>query len=606
MRSSSSRHAALLLTVCTMLAVACSRVPPGGEITIGGVQPGTGSEGEGVDGTGFGPVVAGTGATDGAGSTTSGSTAFGGTSGGSTTSGSTTGSGTSGGTTTGSSTDGSSTGTDGSSPDVPPPPTAGQTGPGIDGRTIKVVWADHFEDCPDQPNEPRDDVREKGKLVLTEYVKFYNEYVLKEFGWKFDLTIVDHGGYFCPERQRAAGLKIAKEIQPFAVLGPSSTAQGPLLADIVTRAGILHIGGNWKTTAGERARHPYAWNVFATPEVNLRFLVDWMAKRIKGTTVPDRVTGTGLEVDRVYGILGIDDGPGQELAAITRDMLLAKGFEIGGIYLTSADAGVTAQQAPSTVAKMKDDGINTLVFGVDGNGNWPVAFTNAMDVQRYYPDIMVGTYGNSFFDQLSNKNVWQHVKGTSPAAAIALRVETDSAGNAHPDFVDINENSSAYQKAWKELGHSDNPQNGTYPTGFGSWANLAMLATGVIHAGDTLNAHTFAEGLESAGSPGSPNRCTVGRLMGRDYKHVASFDWNAAHDGGVIGWTPIYWVNRPNGLSSGYYESYDNYVFFKTSAELPPAATHDTGQKPFDIKKQEQIGIHPWTSCSEFPNYPTG
>lgn len=590
-----------LAIAITMLAVACSRVPPGGEITIGEGDP-AGTSGFAVDpaptatsadgatgiGTTTGATVPGSGGSGGTGGGTAGTT---GTTGSATTTDGSTGGDTDGATTTGD--------------------TAGTTVPqgngiGVEGDTIKIVFHNHRDDCPNQDNEPNANVRAKGKLVIDEYVRFFNEFVLAEHGWKLEHTIVDDGGYFCPERQRAAGLKIAKEIRPFAVLGDSSSAQGPIIADLVTREGILHLGGNWQTQQEESARHPYAWNIFPTPEKAMRFMVGWMERRLKGTTVPDRSTPTQPEVERVYGILGLDEASGRELAKITHREMVAKGLDVRATYFVAPGAGVAAQQAPTTVAKMKNDGVNTLVWALafGGGKDFYVAVTNAMDQQNYLPDIVLGTGGNSFFEQLAARRVWANAKGTSAYPAIALRVAVTANGPVE-EYDEVNENSTAYVKAWEHLGHNDNPQDQSAPSAFGTWAGLAMLATGIIHAGDTLNAHTWAAGLDAVGTPGKPGYCTVARFMGRDYKHVATYEWNAEHDGGGEGFTPIYWVNQQTPFgTNGYYESYDNYVYFRSTDDIPRAPTHDTGQRPPDIPKQERIGLVPWKSCSEFPNFP--
>lgn len=600
MRGHATRKTIPLAIVITVLAVACSRVPPGGEVTIGEGAPAAGSTGF-VGGTTSSDSPAG-GATDVG--TTTGATVTGtgaGTVGSRGTTGGTTGGATAGGS-TGDGTDGS---TDAGGA------TTGTTAPqgpglGIEGNTIKIAFHNHQEDCPNQETEPNDNVRAKGRLVIDEYVRFFNEFVLAEHGWQLDHTIVDDGGYFCPERQRAAGLKLAKEIRPFAVLGGSSSAQGPIIADLVTREGILHLGSNWDTQEEEAARHPYAWNIFPTPEKAMRVMVGWMDRRLKGTPVPDRSTPMQPEVDRVYGILGLDEATGRELAKITREEMVAKGLEVRATYFVAPGAGVAAQQAPTTVAKMKDDGVNTLVWALafGGGKDFYVAVTNAMDQQNYLPDIVLGTGGNAFFEQLAARRVWANAKGTSSYPAIALRVATTPDGPIE-EYDEVNENSTAYVKAWEHLGHNDNPQDQSNPAAYGTWAQLAMLATGIIHAGETLNAHSWAQGLEAAGSPGKPGYCTVARFMGRDYKHVATFEWNAEHDGGGEGFTPIYWVNEQTPFgTNGYYESYDNYVYFRSTDDIPREPTHDTGQQDPDIPKQERIGLVPWKSCADFPNFP--
>lgn len=381
------------------------------------------------------------------------------------------------------------------------PTAATRSGPGVDGRTVKIAFHAHLEDCPNHDNEPGDDERAKGRLVIDEYVRFFNEFMLDEHGWQLEHTVLDDGGHFCPERQRSAALKIAQEIEPFAALGSSSSAQGPIVADVVTRAGIVHAGTNWQLQSEEAARHPYAWNVATSADKSLRFLVSWMERRIKGTPVPDRSTPTNTEVERVYGILGLDD----ELARLAKQDMAAAGMEVAGVYLASYDPGVTAQQVSTTVAKMRQDGVNTLVWtGTIQGSSYYIPLTETMTAQNYLPDIITD-WGNSFFAQLANKRVWDNAKGSSAWSAIALRVELDADGTPNEKWSQLNENLDGYIAAWQEkLGHNDSPQEGAYPNAYGTWGQLSLLATGIMHAGEMLNAETFAAGLESAARRGSP------------------------------------------------------------------------------------------------------
>lgn len=597
-----TRPLALLLAL-GMLATACTRTPPGGEHVVGfgpsssdaTIDPATGAP-LGEEGFASGGDVAGA---DGGASFGGGLGTSGGTGGGATTSGATTSGGPGGQGSTSTSGRGSS--------EVP---TATGSGPGVEGRTVKIVFHHQLEACGDDPTTASQGVMsEKGRKVIDEYVRFFNEFVLADFGWTLAHEIVDDGGPFCPEKAQAAGLRIAKELRPFAALGSLvQPSRGPVLAEVITRAGILHVGQNWQTSDELRARVPLAWPMYPIAQRAFEDLVGYIDGRVKGTKTTDGSLGT--EVDRSYGLLAVDTQEGRKLAGLIAANLRGIGVELAGTYIVSGDAGVAAQQASNTVLKMRQDGVNTLIFGMPYSAILTsIALTEAMNSQNYLPDILIGTYGVAFFDQLHNRRVWAKARGTSTAGAVALRVSvvtnSDGTTGVDPRFSEIAENTEGWIAAWKEkLGNNDNPQEESNPGAYDTWTQLSLLATGIIHAGDTLNAETFARGLNSAVS-GGQNRCTVARLSGRDYVYNPTFDWDTDGEGGAEGFTTVYWVNQQTSFgTNGYYESEDNYRFFRTPAELPSQATHDTGQRAVDIPKQERIGIRPWTPCSQFPNFP--
>lgn len=509
------------------------------------------------------------------------------------------------------------TGSGGDEPSNDDTSAPGEQYQGVDGRTVKFVYSTQLEDCGDDPSTSgQGTANEKGLRVLEEWVGWFNGVLAEETdrGWQLEYEVVDDGGRFCPEKARATALQITKEIQPFAVLSNHiQPAEGPIIADAATRAGIVHVGPSWPVAEQIREREPYAWPVNAVGERQFENLTAWMARRIKGTEPPDEGTG-GLTGERTYGVLAIDSPVGRQLGSVVQDQMRSEGMAPEELYLMSGDPGVAAQQASSTALKMREDGVNSLVLAVPYPSaiNTTIVLSEAMNSQNYLPDVFVANYGLALFDSAHNKRVWSNAKGTATLIPLTLRwaVAPDENGNIDTieEFEEIPENESGYIKVWQDrLGHNDQPQNDSQPTGYMTWTQLSLLVTGLLHLDEDepLTPQTFGEAVHSA-RRGGPNRCTIGRFLVRDYDWTPGFDWELGNSGLRAKSTSVYWVNEQTPMgSNGYYESYDHYRYYGAD-EWPAEHTHDTGQEGVDIPKQERIGIRPWTPCSQFPNYPDG
>jgi hypothetical protein len=467
--------------------------------------------------------------------------------------------------------------------------------PGVNGRTVNIVIHTKLQDCGPDPNSSRTGTANaKGLQMIQDYVGFFNKYVLGPYNWKLAYKVIDDGGQFCAEKARAAGLQIAKQLKPFAALGDSANGdEGPVLADVVTRAHIVDIGLSWNTTAMLRERHPYAWPIFGFAEQQDRDLVEFVGKRVKGTKTADLTTGQAT--DRVYGMITADNPESRQLAAMMKSNLAAQGVTLSHTYFVSSDAGVAAQAADNTVLKMKSDGVNTLIFAIPYTSIYSaIVYTNAMDHQNYLPDLLGSRYGVVFFDRLFSPRVWAKMRGVFQCGISCVRASgTDTA------FQDVSENDGTYKKVWAFLGHTDDPDNGITPSSYNIYTNLAQLAIGIVNAGPVLNAQTFAAGID-ASAPGHPAECLGWRLMGRPYTYEPyAAGWSSAHTTGIIGFTPAYWVNQKNEFGTvGYYESYDNYRYFR-GGDLPVKPTRDTGTAGPAVPKQKPIGLKAWVSCTK-------
>lgn len=484
-----------------------------------------------------------------------------------------------------------------------------EPGPGIDGSTVKVVFTRPESGCAETPegSTPSQEFLDKGAQLIDGYVGFMNDEVLADAGWHLEYDIVDDGGQFCPELQSAAARTIIQEIEPFAVLGTSTSPQGPIIADAVTAEGIMHIGGNFFTYEELQDRAPYAWVTGGLSLRGFEALATFIDQRVLGTTVEDR-SGDGEQVDRVYGLLAPEGEKGDAYASFLEERLAEVGVELAGTYRFPLDPGVAAQQATTRVTQMLDDGVNTVVWGVDYDAHGSaVEVTTAMAGQEYFPDILTGTPGVAFFDAMHDQSVWVNAYGVSTATLVAIRhgIElTDDGGTQTlPELQGIPENEDGYIQVWQDrLGNASDPQESANPQGYTVWQQLSHMATALLNLEDSvLNAETYSDALDTAAFEDSPNRCTVERLMGRDEPHASNLSWSSDHNGGFTQFTTVYWVNEPREELSiqGHWESFDNFVYFPEASDLPAEATHDTGELGMELERQEPTGFAPWIPCSE-------
>jgi hypothetical protein len=565
-----NRAAAACLASTLMLMVGCSRVPPGGPGTstvAGGFQQGGQ---EGTTGTGRAPGVSTTG--------TAGTGGF-------------TAPGTGGSATGGNSANGSTGSGTGSTAGGTVSAGNGVSGPGIKGRTIHIVFHAKLNDCgPDPQSAQAGTLKAEALKTYADYVAFFNKYVLAQYGWKLTYDLIDDGGVYCPEIARAAALKIVKEIKPFATLGDSFNGDaGSVLADIVSSAKFLNIGLSWQTYDEFKKRNPYAWPIFGMAQQQDGYLAEWIGKRVKGTTTPDLTTGA--QVARNFGLLTVDNPENHKLAALLRTNLASRGVTLAHEYYVSSDPGVAAQTSTNTVLKMKNDNVNTLIFAIPYTSLQSLlVHTSAMGNQNYTPDLLGSRYGVVFFDELFESKVWNKFRGVFNGVPALIR-----ASGTNEKYMDINENGGAYKYAWTKMGNTDDADKpGNAPN---VWQTLSTLALGIMNAGPVLNAQTFANGIDQT-AHGKPAECGAWRLLGRPWTYGTYVSRDQTHEGAVFGYTPGYWVKKPNDFHTvGYYESYDSYKYF-SGGDLPPKPTGDTGGTASpDIPKQKKIGLRADISC---------
>lgn len=501
---------------------------------------------------------------------------------------------------------------DGTEPTAPStPPESGDIIPatGIDGNTVKIVIPGKMEACGDDEATANANVFTDATIgVLDEYVAFFNDEVLADTGYVIEAEYVDDGGVYCPEKARAAGRQIVEEIKPFAVIGDSQNLdQGPIVADMVTSAGIRHIGLAWNTTAPYAERPYYAFGIVHLAETAMVNLVDYIAARVADT--PGHDPDTREEVpERHYGYVTIDLPEYHDIVDIVAAEMEAAGLTLEQTYFLSPDPAVAGQNAATLVTRMAEDGINSLLFDFFGlagavSGS---TLTQTMAQQNYRPDIYVGTKGlAAIFGPLWEPTVWEHAEGISFFSPLGVRaalvMNDDGTFGYDPAYADINENVDPVVDIWEHLGHTDDVGVTAGTSIHNIVFGMGVLAAGILESEGELTAESWAEGLWST-AIGEENRCTLNRFYtGTDELHTPNASYaKGDHRGPITQFTTVHWVSEPTDLGlPGYWESYDNYVYVESMDELPAEPSHDTSVTPPDIPLPEPVGLHPWTTCEE-------
>jgi len=459
--------------------------------------------------------------------------------------------------------------------DLVPAIDATVNGKGVTDDEIKIVYNLTLEACGNDPaTAAAYVVTDQYQETIDVLVGWFNENVEFPGGRTLSLEYVNDGGpnAGCEDTAREAGLRTASEIEAFASLGNSTNFGGTsVYAETTTGNGTIQIGGSTFQTAKDLTdRWPYAFSVYQIAEAALEQLAWYIGARETDTTY---VAADGTESPRVWGTLFFDDTQGHALADLVIPMLADRGVEATP-YFVSGDAAQAGQAATSLAAQMREDGVNSVVLGVHGVPGSAVML--AFDAQEYFPDHFVSDFGafmglalfnTALYGQQTNR--FLGVGSPSPAS-LRVDINLDGSSTVSTDLTGTGPTlpEIAYAQAGGPL---PNPTVGAPLGGF--WLELSTLAMGIMNAGETLNAFTFAEGLTSAST------CQIERFYGRDQVQTPLFGYTAEQPWGHHGFTTAYWTTEVNTIDQpGYFESYDGYQRFLTEGDLPPEPSYDTGE----------------------------
>lgn len=357
----------------------------------------------------------------------------------------------------------------------------GATWEGVTKDTIRLVWFHPQENPATQAAlaaAGADDSNENEYATVRDFVAYFSAHY-NLWGRKIDLRIYEGSGKSEDDSVgKADAIRIATEFKPFAVL--NAPASNAFVTELTARK-ILTIGTVSQPIDFYLKNAPYVWaQTLMSSHQGYVHRAEYIAKRLKGRPAKWAGTPTFKTQNRVFGLLWYETPDGayksgvdffkQELAKA--GVSLKVDFAFTGANL---DPAATQNQARTMIAKMKDEGVTSIIFS--GDPLSPAIFTAEADRNQYEPEwILTGSAltDTAIFARTYSKTQWDSAFGLSFLAARVTPAATDPA-RLHQ---------------WHH-GRSPTAAN-TFNVIF---ANPFIFFTGVHMAGPKLTPASFRDGL---------------------------------------------------------------------------------------------------------------
>ncbi len=219
---------------------------------------------------------------------------------------------------------------------------------------------------------------------------------------------------------------IARDIQPFVVLG------GPLLTEAFADTLASNEVVCFSCTPGQPndwyvKRGPYIWDIQKNSDQNQQMAAEYIGKRIAGNKA--QYGGDAVkDQQRKLGLIYLSATPqAEELKQKFLDTLKNDyGVQIAQVA-SYTDPVALAGQAREILAKMKSDGVTSIIF--TGDPLAPQTLTKNATEQNYFPEwIMTGSalVDTTIFSRTYDQQQWAHAFGPSNLFA---RISSDVAGS---------------------------------------------------------------------------------------------------------------------------------------------------------------------------------
>ncbi|HUR74050.1 MAG TPA: hypothetical protein VMZ00_07225 [Sporichthya sp.] len=363
----------------------------------------------------------------------------------------------------------------------------GATYRGVSKDKIRISFRVPVEDIKDFQSVIKDMAGEKGDSIpqstqadfdrtIADLVTYF-ERNFQLYGRKLELVqwkgkgsvfneIVGAG----QEAANADAIKAAKELKIFADVSAFTQPY----ADALARQQVLSIGALYLSREWFEQRQPYAWSPFPDCTSLSETIAEYLNKRVFKYPA-DHAGGDLKGKPRKVGLITPDNPEYQQCANAGEKLINAAGNQAIR-YNYTLDLASLSDQANNIAAKMKKDGITTIVLACDPLT--PLLLTSRMSQQNYFPEWLVAGVGlmdTSILGQLYDTAQWQHAFGLSLL------------GEEQPQQA-----SYAYA-AVKSVDPDHEPIFGVDIF----YYFLYQLATGIQMAGPNLTPQTFANGMRA-------------------------------------------------------------------------------------------------------------
>jgi hypothetical protein len=321
-----------------------------------------------------------------------------------------------------------------------------------------------------QITDTPDDVK-RTVLGLADYFnkhfQFYGRKIqIKFFDGKGSSTTELLGGG--QEEAEADAVTAAEEIKAFGEVNATTAPYH----DALTRRKVMAFGAPYMSREWMGARQPYSWSIATDCSIVTESVAEFGNKKLAHK--PAIYAGDQYKnTTRKIALLAPENPWYQECVDAGVKIANAAGNPPADRIAYKLDLGSMSNQATNVVAKLKSEGITTVVCGCDPV--FPIFLTQKAQEQGYQPEwIVTGTAltDQDLVGQLYDQNQWKHAFGISylgspqPLRASSGYFAYKSVRTDEPAFiVDI------------------------------IYYQLYMIAIGIQEAGPNLTPQTFQQGM---------------------------------------------------------------------------------------------------------------
>jgi len=432
----------------------------------------------------------------------------------------------------------------------------GATAPGVSGDAIKIVA--YVGDPAKNPLQAAT-VRSAGadvdvataKETIAGYAELYSTYY-ETYGRQIDLQFYDGTGAPDDEVTARADAKAIADMEPFAVLG--GPGQTNAFSEEIAAEGILCLGdcALAKPQRFTEDHAPYLWSTGPIPEQASELTAEMVGDILAGQKAEFAGSADLRTQTRRFGAVHYNTPAGDQTEAFQAlaDALAERGAKLVADQEFFLDLARQQEIARTTIAKMKDAGVTTIIFY--GDPLMPAALTKEATAQDYFPEWVIGPnflVDIALFGRTYDQQQWKHAFGIALSPARTNQ--------------DANEAYNLYK--WF---HGEPPPNNTYGVLI---PGITNVMGGINLAGPKLTPQTFRDAMfRSPVTGGTPLSATVSR---GHHGIWPGTDWGGSDDAALIWWNPdAEGEDEVGRVGKGLYQYVDNgqrYVFGKMPTTDP-------------------------------------
>jgi hypothetical protein len=399
----------------------------------------------------------------------------------------------------------------------------GATATGVTGDAIKVVAYIPIDDDPIlnliTGSVGIEDTSDETGRTYQGYRDLFQTYY-QTYGREVDLQLYRATGTAIDEEAARADAQAIADMEPFAVWGGpvlTSAFADELAARQVVCIGCL--GGGLPEWYDERS--PYIMGVGKIADQTRLTFVEYIEKKLAGRNAEFAGDEAMHDQERVFGSINLEiNEESAQLAEAFEQDLSDKGVELAERVSYAFDPGRLQEQADQIIARMKSEGVTTILFR--GDPVAPIYLTQAATAQDFSPEWVTdgsNLVDSTVFARTYDQDQWAHAFGVSGLTARAAPEDT------------------TYNTLYTWFTGEEPPAKDTNPV---LYPSPALFFSALQVAGPNLTPESFQDGLFNL-EP-TPDAITNPSISFGDHDI-----WPYTDYGGVDDATEIWWDAEESG-----------------------------------------------------------